>query len=94
MAILRFDRDGDQGRIHMEDFAQIMFKYAHENYGLVNLEHFGRIIREFTGHGLANSQQFARRLLVNILLGNGDAHLKNWSLFYFDTIIGEYKFDH
>ncbi len=34
-------------------------------------------------------QQFARRLLVNILLANGDAHLKNWSLTYPDTITPE-----
>ncbi len=26
----------------------------------------------------------ARRLLINILLGNGDAHIKNWSLIYTD----------
>ena len=30
--------------------------------------------------------QFAKRLLVNILLANGDAHVKNWSLIYPDTI--------
>jgi len=33
---------------------------------------------------LADVQQLARRLLVNILLANGDAHLKNWSLYYPD----------
>lgn len=27
----------------------------------------------------------ARRLLINILLGNGDAHLKNWTLIYSDA---------
>src|SRR5690606_21241822 len=29
---------------------------------------------------------YAKRLLVNILLANGDAHLKNWSLLYQDQI--------
>ena len=29
-------------------------------------------------------QQFARRLLVNVLLANGNAHLKSWNLFYPD----------
>lgn len=38
---------------------------------------------------MGNAQQFARRLLVNILLANGDAHLKNWSLIYPDTITPE-----
>ena len=38
---------------------------------------------------MGNAQQFARRLLVNILLANGDAHLKNWSLLYADKITPE-----
>ena len=35
---------------------------------------------------MSDAQQFARRLLVNILLANGDAHLKNWSLLYADKV--------
>ena len=35
---------------------------------------------------MGDVQQFARRLLANILLANGDAHLKNWSLVYSDKI--------
>ncbi len=35
---------------------------------------------------MADVQQFARRLLVNVLLANGDAHLKNWSLLYADQL--------
>lgn len=85
-AIKRFDRDGDV-RVHMEDFAQILVKYPHEKYNSANYEQIGRIIYEFPGDGLADAQQFARRLLVNILLANGDAHLKNWSLIYSDKII-------
>ena len=30
--------------------------------------------------------EFVRRLVVNILIGNGDAHLKNWSVIYKDKI--------
>lgn len=88
-AIKRFDRDGDQGRVHTEDFAQVLFKYAHEKYAGANFESIGKIVYEYTGHGLANSQEMARRLLVNILLANGDAHLKNWSLIYADKITPE-----
>ncbi|WP_431067550.1 type II toxin-antitoxin system HipA family toxin [Methylotuvimicrobium sp.] len=84
-AIKRFDRDND-ARIHMEDFAQVLVKYAHEKYNSANYEQIGRIIYGFSGDGLADAQQFARRLLVNILLANGDAHLKNWSLIYSDKI--------
>jgi serine/threonine-protein kinase HipA len=84
-AIKRFDRADDQ-RIHMEDFAQILVKYPHEKYTAANYENLGKIIYNFSGDGLADAQQFARRLLVNILLANGDAHLKNWSFIYSDEI--------
>jgi len=84
-AIKRFDREGNQ-RIHMEDFAQILVKYPHEKYTSANYEAIGKVIYDFSGDGLADAQQFARRLLINILLANGDAHLKNWSLLYPDKV--------
>lgn len=84
-AIKRFDRNNNT-RIHMEDFAQVLVKYPHEKYNSANYEQIGRILYQFSGDGLADAQQFARRLLVNILLANGDAHLKNWSLLYQDKI--------
>jgi serine/threonine-protein kinase HipA len=70
----------------MEDFAQILVKYPHEKYSPANYQNIGKVIYEFSGDGLADSQQFARRLLVNILLANNDAHLKNWSFLYPDKI--------
>ncbi len=84
-AIKRFDR-AENKRIHMEDFAQILVKYPHEKYKSGNYENIGKVIYDFSGDGLEDVQQYARRLLVNILLANGDAHLKNWSLIYPDTI--------
>jgi serine/threonine-protein kinase HipA len=84
-AIKRFDREGN-ARIHMEDFAQVLVKYPHEKYNSANYEQIGKVIYDFSGDGLTDAQQFARRLLVNILLANGDAHLKNWSLLYQDQV--------
>ncbi|VAW66218.1 Toxin HigB / Protein kinase domain of HipA [hydrothermal vent metagenome] len=84
-AIKRFDREGDT-RIHMEDFAQVLVKYPMDKYNSANYEQVGKVIYDYSGDGLADAQQFARRLLVNILLANGDAHLKNWSLLYQDQI--------
>ncbi len=84
-AIKRFDRNNTQ-RIHMEDFAQVLVKYPQEKYNSASYEQIGKILYDFSGNGLADAQQFARRLLVNILLANGDAHLKNWSLLYIDQI--------
>lgn len=84
-AIKRFDRDGNT-RIHTEDFAQVLVKYPHEKYDSANYEQIGKVIYDFSGNGLSDAQQLARRLLVNILLANGDAHLKNWSLLYQDQV--------
>ena len=84
-AIKRFDRSNNT-RIHMEDFAQVLVKYPHEKYNSASYEQIGRILFQYSGDGLADAQQFARRLLVNILLANGDAHLKNWSLLYQDRM--------
>jgi len=90
-AIKRFDRKENfssesVSRVHMEDFAQVLVKYPHEKYDSANYEQIGRILYQFSGDPLADTQQFARRLLVNILLSNGDAHLKNWSLLYADQV--------
>lgn len=84
-AIKRFDRVDDK-RIHMEDFAQVLVKYPHEKYTAANYETIGKVIDNYSGDALADVQQFARRLLVNILLANWDAHLKNWSLIYPDKV--------
>jgi len=86
-AIKRFDRQtvsNEIDRVHMEDFAQVLVKYPHEKYNSANYEQIGRILYQYSGNAIDDIQQFARRLLVNILLANGDAHLKNWSLIYRD----------
>ena len=84
-AIKRFDRNGNE-RIHMEDFAQVLVKYPQNKYDSASYEQIGKILYDYSGDGLADAQQFARRLLVNILLANGDAHIKNWSLLYQDKV--------
>jgi serine/threonine-protein kinase HipA len=84
-AIKRFDRRDGQ-RIHMEDFAQVLVKYPHEKYNSASYEKIATILYNYSGDGLADTQEFARRLLVNILLANGDAHIKNWSLLYSDQV--------
>ena len=84
-AIRRFDR-GEQGRIHTEDFAQIFELYAHDKYGKRNYEQIAAVLYRYGASGLGDIQQMARRLLANILLANGDAHLKNWTVIYPDAI--------
>ncbi|MDZ7783220.1 MAG: type II toxin-antitoxin system HipA family toxin [Halioglobus sp.] len=84
-AIRRFDRHKGE-RIHMEDFAQILVKYPQEKYRSANYQNIGKVLYAYAEDGLGDVQQFARRLLVNILLANGDAHLKNWSVIYPDKV--------
>ena len=84
-AIKRFDRT-ENGRVHMEVFAQIFVEYTDQKYDAANHEMIGETLYKYSSDGLVDIQEFARRILVNILLANGDAHLKNWSVLYHDTI--------
>jgi len=83
-AIRRFDRELGK-RVHAEDFAQIFGLYAHDKYGRANYEMIGKAIYQYGSEGLDDLQQMSRRLLANFLLANGDAHIKNWSMYYPDT---------
>ena len=87
-SIKRFDR-GFNGRVQTEDFAQIFAVFAREKYVRFNYEHIAAVLARVGSAGMADVQQMARRLLVNILLGNGDAHLKNWSMIYPDGLNGQ-----
>ncbi|WP_235906633.1 type II toxin-antitoxin system HipA family toxin [Yersinia rochesterensis] len=80
--IRRFDRTV-QGRVHTEDFAQIFNVYPDKKYQGNNYEQIAGILHD-NGGGLADIQRMARRLLANIMLANGDAHLKNWTVIYPD----------
>lgn len=79
-AIRRFDRP-ESGRIHVEDFAQAFNLRAQQKYGRVNYEMIGRTLLLYAG-GLSDLKEMARRLMLNVVMGNGDAHIKNWSLIY------------
>jgi len=81
--IKRFDRS-DKGRIHTEDFAQVFGLYPSDKYQRINYEQLGITLYQSNSERFIYIQQMARRLLINILLGNGDAHLKNWTLNYRD----------
>jgi serine/threonine-protein kinase HipA len=82
-AVQRFDRTGNGGRRHIEDFAQVFNLRTHQKYGQANYEQIGRTLLQYAG-GVEDVREFARRLAFNVLMGNGDAHVKNWSLIYDD----------
>jgi serine/threonine-protein kinase HipA len=82
LAVRRFDRPDAGGRVHIEDFAQILNKPPAEKYGSTNYETLARVLAATTPDG--DVDELVRRLALNVLMGNGDAHLKNWSLTYPD----------
>ena len=82
LAVKRFDREESNGRIHIEDFAQVYNVFPDDKYSKVSYANIANMIWTLTGEtGLID---FIKRLVVTILIGNGDMHLKNWSLFYPD----------
>lgn len=80
-AVKRFDRTESRGLVHIEDLAQVRNVYPSDKY-LGNYETIGSLL--YRGHDEASLREFARRLVFCILVSNGDAHLKNWSLVYRD----------
>jgi len=80
-AIRRFDRIDGGGRRHIEDFAQVFNLRVNDKYGRANYEQIGRTLLQYAG-GIEDVREMSKRLMFNVLMGNGDAHLKNWSLLY------------
>lgn len=80
-AIARFDRMVGGERIHIEDFAQVRGFYDTAKY-TGSFETVGALA--YRGHDSVSLREFVRRLTFNLMIGNGDAHLKNWSMIYRD----------
>jgi serine/threonine-protein kinase HipA len=80
----RFDRPEPGRRVHQEDFAQVANVRAAERYRVLSHASIARIVRDVAGE--EDLDEVIRRTAFNVLIGNGDAHLKNWSLTYPDGI--------
>jgi serine/threonine-protein kinase HipA len=80
--IRRFDRGADGERIQIEDFAQVFGVYPERKYERASYRNIAEVIWAETGE--VGIVEFLRRLVFNVLIGNGDMHLKNWSLIYPD----------
>ncbi|MET7426858.1 type II toxin-antitoxin system HipA family toxin [Dactylosporangium sp. NPDC005555] len=81
--IERFDRT-PAGRLHVEDFAQVadvapLFKYGEPGQSYDGL---AAVVAQLCG--IDGYIDFIRRLAAMIVVGNTDAHLKNWALCYPD----------
>lgn len=77
--VRRFDRDDKGHKIHTEDLAQILGVSTESKY-LSSLEAIGKVIwKHATVPGL-EALRFWERVVFCYVIGNGDMHLKNWSL--------------
>jgi serine/threonine-protein kinase HipA len=93
LLVKRYDRRartaGIWQRIHQEDFCQalgIVSSRKYQNEGGPSLLDCFRLL-EKSSQPAADRLNFARYLVFNYLLGNGDAHGKNYSLLHGDNTI-------
>jgi serine/threonine-protein kinase HipA len=80
LLVRRFDRGADGTRIHMEDFAQVFGRYPSEKYTGAAYHNIAAALNGAISFD--SSIEFVRRLAFTAITGNGDMHLKNWSLLY------------
>lgn len=81
-AIRRFDRADDGNAVHIEDFAQIFGEYDSDKYKRGSMRTIARVLA--ASGDIKDIAEFVRRIVFNALIGNGDMHLKNWSVIYPD----------
>lgn len=80
-AVRRFDRTAD-GKVHAEDFAQVTGLWPNNKYDQYSYATIALLLASFASD--RDVDQFSRRLMYAALVGNGDLHMKNWSLIYRD----------
>lgn len=82
LLVERFDRAGDE-KLRLEDFAQILGKPRgrefdgkyHSSY-----EEAATVVSQFSARARIDLARYFRLVIFNLVLGNADAHLKNFSL--------------
>ncbi len=80
LLVKRFDRVAGGERVHIEDFAQVFGVYPSRKYEGAAYHDIAVVLGVAVSSAAA--LEFVRRLALAVLTGNGDMHLKNWSLIY------------
>ena len=83
LVVTRFDRQENGDKLRLEDCAQILCRPRGRDYAGKydsSYEEIAAIISEHSSRSAIDLARFYRRLIVYVLLGNCDAHLKNFSL--------------
>lgn len=84
----RFDITSNGDRLGMEDICVLMGITADHKYER-SYEQVAKAIRIFSGNSNRDLEIFFRSLCVSVLVGNGDAHLKNFAMLYDGPVAGK-----
>lgn len=88
LLVRRYDRRDEGLRVHAEELAQVMDiatgRAAEAKYRTANFETIAKFVATLSG--VAAVKGVIDRIVLNVLGGNGDAHLKNWSFIYPDGV--------
>lgn len=93
LLINRYDRICDENRfsrIHQEDMCQalgILSDRKYQNDGGPGIADIYKIIKEKTTIPLLETRNFLRYVVFNLVIGNCDAHGKNYSLLFHDGAV-------
>ncbi|GKS84674.1 HipA domain-containing protein [Acidovorax sp. SUPP1855] len=87
LAVQRFDHLPGGQRVHMEEFNQVLGYTPRQKYGKGILQDYAtmlRVLDRLSHQPVHDTREFLARMVAFILMGNTDAHLKNWALVYPD----------
>jgi len=76
-------------RLHQEDFCQalsVMPEFKYEREGGPNIEKCLDLVQKYSAQPVADHLAFIKIVIFNYLIGNADAHGKNFSLLYKDSL--------
>jgi serine/threonine-protein kinase HipA len=79
LVVNRFDRGPEAERFHIEDAGQIIGAIGERKYTMATTETVLNMISRFSTDPRVDLLEAIRRIVADVLLGNGDNHLKNWS---------------
>ncbi len=83
LIVTRFDRTEGGEKLRLEDFAQILNRPRGRDFGGKydgSYEEVAAVIREHSARAQIDLARLFRRIVAFVLVGNADAHLKNFSL--------------
>ncbi len=83
LIVTRFDRTPNGQKLRAEDFAQILCKPRGQNFSGkydASYEDVANVIKSHSARPEIDLARLFRRLVVFALIGNADAHLKNFTL--------------